>query len=191
YGYPNAEQHLNEWHYFPCKWSEIHGTEGGAERWRYWHTAPNGLNGIDSAAFCGYLLTRWQDTPLTMANYYTTTGNWGMITNEYEIQKPYYTYLAFGEIMKTNPVRVKVTDQKYVSLLGVESPDGKKTILASNWKQNVETLEIRLSGVPTSGTITLKRLDNENNLTETKINYADSVLKITNAPGSWVLAVVF
>lgn len=93
--------------------------------------------------------------------------------------------------MKTKPVRVKVTDKKYVSLLGVEAPDRKKIIFASNWKQNVETLEIHLAGVPASGTVTLKRLDNENYLVETKIDYADSLLKITNAPGSWVLAIIF
>lgn len=192
YGYPNAELHLNEWHYFPCDWSEIHGTVGGAARKIYWRNCPEGMNGIDSAAFCAHVLTRWQDTPLTMSNYYATTSrNWGLLSDDMEIRKPYYAFLAFGKIMKEKPVCVATTDQKYVSLLGAASESGKKALLISNWKQNVESLEVRLSGVPASGEVTLWRLDGENDLTETRLSYTDSLLKIANRPGSWVLAIQF
>lgn len=33
-GFEKTELHLNEWRYFPCEWSEIHGTEGRLEEQR-------------------------------------------------------------------------------------------------------------------------------------------------------------
>ena len=187
-GFTQTELHLNEWHYFPCKWSEIHGTEGGEERKIYWRESPEGLNGIDAAAFCGYVLTRWQDTPLDMGNYYSTTSvNWGLLHGNKRV--PYYTFQLFGEMMQTQPVRVKTSDQKYVSLLGVVGKDGQKQIFASNWKQDVVNLEIQLVGVPETGEVTVLRLDREKRLEETKLAYTNSTLKIQNQPGSWVLSI--
>jgi len=191
-GYTSTELHLNEWHYFPCTWEEIHGTKGGPERKIYWRTAPEGVNGYDAAAFCGYVLTRWQDTPLTMGNYYgTTMATWGLISDEFEVRKPYYTFKAFGDMMQMKPVRVKSTDREFVSVMGVVGEKGEKAIFASNWKQNVENLEIQLTGVPASGTVKVFRTDNEHNLVESAVEYTDSVLKIQNKSGSWVLYIVF
>ncbi len=192
YGFTKTELHLNEWHYFPCSWSEIHGTEGGPDRKAYWRTCPEGMNGIDAAAFCGYVLTRWQDTPLDMSNYYATNlTNWGLFSIDGLIQKPYYTFLVFGDLMQTQPVRVKTTDVPNVSLLGTVGEKGEKRLFVSNWKQNVEELTIRLEGVPASGTVTVSRVDGDQNAAEETLSYSDGVLKIQNKPGSWVLGVKF
>lgn len=191
-GYTKTELHLNEWHYFPCTWAEIHGTEGGPERKSYWRNSPEGLSGYDASGFYGYVLTRWQDTPLTMGNFYgTTSGTWGLISDDYQLRKPYYVFKMFGEMMQMKPVRVKSTDRGNVSVMGVVGENGQKAIFASNWKQNVENLEIQLTGVPESGTVKVIRNDNQNDWAESTVEYKDSVLKIRNQPGSWVLYIVF
>ena len=59
HGFPKTELHFNEWHYFPCEWAALKTTEG----LRRWLDTPDGMNGIDSAAFNTVCLTRWQDIP--------------------------------------------------------------------------------------------------------------------------------
>ncbi|MBR5627594.1 MAG: hypothetical protein IKW74_08265, partial [Thermoguttaceae bacterium] len=131
-GFSQTELHLNEWHYFPASWSEMHGTDGGAETREYKRRSPEGLNGYDSAAFVGYLLTRWQDTPLTMSNYYMTCSEtWGLLSGEGLVRKPYYVFIAFADLLEQAPERVQTTDCGYVSLLGGIGKEGQKVLFVS------------------------------------------------------------
>ncbi|MDO4574655.1 MAG: hypothetical protein Q4D98_05515 [Planctomycetia bacterium] len=190
YGFTQTELHLNEWHYFPAKWSEMHGREGGYQRKRYWLSAPEGLHGVDAAGFVGYVLSRWQDTPLTMSNYYATTSpGWGILNHDGEIRKPYYTFVAFADLVKNAPNRVKTEGTENLSLLAGTGENGVKMLLVSSWKWDCESLEIALGGVPESGTVRVRRLDGTHNDMVETVNYTGSVLKITNAPGSFVLLV--
>ncbi|MDD3470151.1 MAG: hypothetical protein PHE53_09270 [Thermoguttaceae bacterium] len=189
-GFTKTELHLNEWHYFPAPWSEVHGLAGGAERRNFWRNAPEGINGYDAAAFVGYVLSRWQDTPLDMGNYYATgLTTWGLIGPDAELRKPYYTHIAFADLLEKYPMRVRTSDTQYISLLGGVRGDNGRAILVSCWKQNQEHLEIAVRGVAPSGEVRIKRLDRDHNLTEETLTYTDGLLRIDNSPGSFVLLI--
>lgn len=196
YNYKNAELHLNEWHYFPCSWSEIHGTNGGPERKMYWRTCPHGMNGVDAAGFVGFVLSRWQDTPLDMSNYYATNmSNWGLIDEDGYIRPTFYALSAFGKLVSEAPVRVAADQpEKYISVLaGVGKQnagvDGAKMIYIASWKQNRETLKIALKGVPESGIAKVTRIDGDNKVKQETIPWSGGVLTLTNQPGSFAILV--
>lgn len=196
YGYTKTELHLNEWHYFPCSWSEIHGTEGGPERKLYWRTCPSGMNGIDAAGFVGFVLSRWQDTPLDMSNYYATNmSNWGLIDEDGYVRPTFYALAGFGELIANAPVRVAADQpEQYVSVLAglgtkERGQEGAKMIYVASWKQTRETIRIALKGVPESGTAKVKRLDSENKVKEETVGWTGGVLKLANQPGSFVLLI--
>ncbi|MCF0234473.1 MAG: hypothetical protein HUK22_05785, partial [Thermoguttaceae bacterium] len=131
-GFVKTELHLNEWHYFPCQWNEVHGEEGGWERKEYLAKAEDGLHGSDSAAFIGYVLSRWQDTPLTMGNYYAYSLNtWGLFEITGKPRKTYYAFWAFGDLISSTPRRVKTVDGGNVALLAGVGEDGAKKLLVS------------------------------------------------------------
>ena len=189
-GFDKTELHLNEWHYFPAPWLEIHGQKGGPTRRNYWRNSPEGINGIDAAAFAGYVLTRWQDTPLDMANYYATGLNtWGLIGLDGDIRKPYYTFLAFAEVLERSVKRVKTDDIQNISLLGTIGEHGEKTLLVSSWKASAESLVITIRGANSNGTVLVKRIDKDCNLKEETCEYTQGKLTLSNPTGSFVLLI--
>ena len=177
-GFPNAELHLNEWHYLPCGFD---GLSKSLEDRIRWHEAPDGLHGYVSAAFNDYVLTRWQDTPLTMSNYYTYNSKaWG--THDYygRTRTTYYSLRLFGELVAYSPERVKTTDAGGpVALLGgVDEGDNVKRLLVSIFKlEDAAPIEIALAGVPASGKIRISKIDADG-FQEYEAEYADSVLKL-------------
>ncbi len=181
-GFVKTELHLNEWHYFPAQWSEMHGTEGGAARKKYWIESEEGLSGVVSAAFNDYVLTRWQDGPLDMSNYYAMTMlSWGLFDVVGKPRKTYYSMVLFGELTKLTPKRVKTTDGgDFLSLIaGVDESGATKRLLVSSFKRaEDETITISLSGVPASGTVEVARIDLENAFVESKVEYSDGALKL-------------
>ena len=60
YGFPDAELHLTEWHY----WFKGFTKEAYCDM-------IDGIPGINAAVFATALLTAWQDSPLTMGYHYT------------------------------------------------------------------------------------------------------------------------
>lgn len=181
-GFPEAELHLNEWHYFPTDWSVVHGVNGGDKARKELATSPTGLHGAESAAFVAFVLTRWLDTPLTMSNFYAFgLNNWGMHDVYGKLRPVYYGMRAFGELRHEAPVRVKTEDPgAHISLLGSVDENGEnKRLLVAVYKQDKEqTLEIRLTGVPAEGDVQVDRVDYDHDFISEKVHYTNGVLKL-------------
>ncbi len=179
-GFPNAELHLNEWHYFPTDWNVIHGTDGGDQAKRELATSPTGLHGAESAAFVAYVLTRWLDTPLTMSNYYAFgLERWGLLDIYGKLRPVYYAHRAFGELRHEAPIRVKTEDPgAWVSLLGSVDADGNnKRLLVAAYKQDApQKIEIKLVGVPAEGEVRVDRVDYDHDIISETLHYADGKL---------------
>ncbi len=196
-GFKSAELHLNEWHYFPSgRWSEIHGRDGNAESRKKLRNGLDGMNGIDSSAFIIAALTRWQDTPLTMGNYYAASligeVDWGLFDDYSTPFKTYYAFKIFGNFITKTPDRVKTIDGNgSVSLLAALGPDNAKSLLISGYKKNIDGLQIRLNGLAKSGKASVLRLDSKNNEKSESIEWTDGILKLNAMPGSTVLLVNF
>ena len=178
-GFPNAELHLNEWHYLPCGWK---GVQGSVEDKVYWVVnAPEGLNGYVSAAFNTFVMTRWQDGPLTMANFYSYSGtNWGLVDPYGQYRTPYYTMAMFGELASQTPIRVMAKDDDNVALLaGIDESGKTKRLLVSIFQRDeTNPIEIKLAGVPESGEVSVDIVDFDHSFLETKIQYQNSVLRL-------------
>ncbi len=196
-GFKSSEIHLNEWHYFPSgKWGEIHGREGNAESRQKLRNAPDGMNGIVAASFCAAVLTRWQDTPLTMGNYYAASlvgeVDWGLFNDYGTPFKTYYAFKMFGELITKAPDRVKTTDGNGpISLLGAVGPNNSKFLLISGFKKSLDGIEIHLAGVPKSGKADLLRLDSSCDEKKETLSWSNGLLKIKALPGSSVLLLEF
>lgn len=65
YGFPKTELHLSEWHYHPG-W----GSNATMERAKRVYDQ---MLGVDAATYLGAVLAGWQDTPITMGQYYTAS----------------------------------------------------------------------------------------------------------------------
>lgn len=191
-GFTKTELHLNEWHYFPANWNEIHGKGWTPASRSKLRNGLKGMNGIDSAAFCAAVLTRWQDLPITMGNYYAASlvgeTDWGLFDDYGTPFKTYYAFKMFGEFIHKAPNRVKTTDDgKSISLLGATGSNDCKMLLISGFLKDLNGLEIQLNGVPQEGKVSVIRLDsNENEKAET-ISYSKGSIKLKTAPGSAVL----
>ena len=177
-GFPNAELHLNEWHYLPCGFE---GIQGDLDKKVYWYETPEGMHGYVSAAFNDFVLTRWQDTPLDMANYYTCSSfHWGMHDFYGRRRVTYYSQLLFGELVSQSPERAKTVDPNgSVALLAgvAEDGNGKRLLVSIYQREEKEPIEIALAGVPESGTVKAAVIDAEG-FRETEIQYANGVLKL-------------
>ncbi|MBQ2038623.1 MAG: hypothetical protein II486_04140 [Thermoguttaceae bacterium] len=193
-GFPDAELHLNEWHYFPTEWSVVHGTKGGDQAKRELSESPTGLHGAEAAAFVDFVLTRWLDTPLTMSNYYAFgLERWGLIDPYGKLRPTYFALKFFGELRTEAPKRVATADPgQYVSLLGAVSEDGSaKRLLVSVYKQDdAQTVEIDLKGVPEQGEVQVDYIDYDHDFASETVAYTDGKLKL-NAQKSSVFLVRF
>jgi len=190
HGFAKAELHFNEWHYFPCEWSALTTTEG----LRRWVDTADGMNGIDSAAFNTVCLSRWQDLPLDMANFYATgLAQWGLRRWDGSFRPTYYSLQAFGRFAKETPVRVRTKDSgnDSVTILGGVGPNGEKQMLVTAFQKVQPSQSIKLSGVPSKGTANVLRLDaSTTGFKEEAVPYSDGVIRLVTQ-GSTVLLVRF
>lgn len=69
YGFPQTELHLSEWHYHPG-WGSACTLERAKRVYEQ-------MIGIDAATYLGAVLAGWQDTPITMGEYYTGSNPQG------------------------------------------------------------------------------------------------------------------
>ncbi|MBR2005357.1 MAG: hypothetical protein IJ991_14405, partial [Thermoguttaceae bacterium] len=105
----------------------------------------------------------------------------------------YYSMVAFGELAKLSPNRVATVDGGgSVALLGGIGGDGsngnaEKRLLVSFFKNDATDapIEIALSGVEASGSVSVLQIDYENAALERDVEYSDGVLKL-DAPRSGV-----
>ena len=105
HGFGKTELHLNEWHYYTGG-----DFNGPPEQFKLFVET---MGGPDAAAYLYAVLTGWQDTPLTMGNYYTGTGvtwpGWGFygLYGPKDVNKCYFAMKAFNLLnnMKTALMR--------------------------------------------------------------------------------------
>ena len=189
-GFAKTELHFNEWHYFPCEWSDLTKPEG----LRRWVDSADGMNGIDSAAFNTLCLTRWQDVPLDMANFYATgLATWGLRCWDNTFRPTYYSLQAFGRFVTETPSRVKASDSgtDALAILAGTGPNGEKQMLVTAFKAAKAEQAIKLAGVPEKGSARVWRLDaTTSGLKEEQVPYADGVIRLAT-DGSTVLLVRF
>ena len=140
YGYPEAEIHLNEWHYFPGDWHRLRNDPDYKT-----HMYEVEMKGLDSAAFLTTVMIHWQDTPLSYGAYYTCAGGgWGCYrTGSSAVTPSWYGLKAYGDIVRY-PVRLEaVSPVKEVSVLAGEDEAGNREMLISAFKTGNVDYEIK------------------------------------------------
>jgi len=182
-GYEKTELHLNEWHYIPDGWGNLYGGDRNYEAQRQATTAPESMNGYISAAFNDFVMTRWQDGPLDMGNYYAyeleKCNTWGCFDVTGEPRPVYYSLRVFGEFATEAPERVKTTDPgETISLLGgVDASGEAKRLLVSVYNDGEGAeFTIALKGVPAEGTVKISKIDKEAAFEEIEQEYSDGEL---------------
>lgn len=137
-GFEKSELHLNEWHYFPMDWNRYRDVE----YIKFFHSA-EGFKGLDAGAFLCAVLCGWQDTPLDMGNYYTTSaGGYGIYVDHVVRTKSYYGLKAFGELAADCPNRFEVSAAAPVYALGGSNDDGQKMVVISCFKTDDKSVEV-------------------------------------------------
>jgi len=140
YGYPQAEIHLNEWHYFLGDWHRLRNDPDYKD-----HMYNQEMKGLDSAAFLTTVMILWQDTPLTYGAYYTCVGSgWGCYrTGSNAVTPSWYGLKAYGDIVRY-PVRLEaISPMKEVSVLAGEDEAGNKEMLISAFKTGNVDYEVK------------------------------------------------
>lgn len=147
-GFRSTEIHLNEWHYMPEGLSSAKLASPDAQK-HFWE-APDGMNGIDSAAFMVSFLILSQDSELALSNFYGfDLGPAYGILSVYK--KPYPTFYllkAIGELFREYPIRVMAERiAEHLVFAGGQSEDGKKrTLLVSSFKGEEREIRIQMKG---------------------------------------------
>ena len=134
HGFSKTELHLNEWHYY-------NGGDfnGPPEQFKLFVET---MGGPDAAAYLCAVLTGWQDTPLTMGNYYTGTGvtwpGWGFygLYGPKDLNKCYFAMKAFNLLTKyENRVDArKPKNEQTIWVLAGRKENGQAAILVSCFK---------------------------------------------------------
>lgn len=149
-GFTQAELHFNEWHYFPCTWTDVALPAGR----RRWFESADGTSGIDSAAFTTLCLTVWQESPMTMSNFYMTTPNggaWALYDPYGFRRRTWFAMEFFG--MVAGQARVKADTDNRLGVLASVSAEGRRRILVSDFLPDEETgsTTLDLRGLPQDG----------------------------------------
>ena len=138
YGFEKSEIVLSEWHYGPLSWPALLEEPEQAEQ-RY-----EELNGMNSAACNAHTLCMLQDSPVSMAYYYSMTSRaFGLFRRPGVPNKNYYAIRAFAETADTRE-RISVTPHPSPSVraIGGRNGDGSLTILVSCFKSGAMTIDM-------------------------------------------------
>ncbi len=140
-GFKHTETDINEWHYFPVKWSELRGQ--GTDKEKIYDR----IKGIEAGVFATSIMTLWQDAPMDRSHYYTagSGGNWGMLNYSGVPYKSYYPFKAFGEIVKyENRLMATTPDKWSVPVLAGKNDKGKVAVLVSLFNAGKSVLSVDL-----------------------------------------------
>jgi xylan 1,4-beta-xylosidase len=164
YGFDHAESILDEWNYGPSNWNTLFSDPVTTRK--YFDSTQDGAG----AAFDDAVLIKLQDVPVDIATFYTgTTEVWGMFTSSGAPQKPYYAFLAFRKMLDTpNRLFVDAPASNVITALAGLSGDGDMIrILISNRAAGPRRIELKLSGLPWSGSSQCKAeiVDDHHDLT--------------------------
>lgn len=187
HGFAKAELHFNEWHYFPCTWQDVASPEGH----RRWYEAPDGTSGVDAAAFTTLCLTVWQETPLTMSNFYMTTpmngGAWALFDHNGFRRRTWHALEFFGRL--AGQARVKAESAGSLGVLAAVAPDGRRRVLVSDFAPADEAgpLTLKLTGLSPRGTATAERIgDAQVAPQKVALEWKDGALTLPSVTGSSV-----
>ena len=137
YGYTDAELHLNEWHYVPGSWSKIDKEQ---KPFHYEHR----MKELEAGAFLTATLSVWQDTPLDMGNYYTSTCTAFGLFSQYGVpSKSFYFMKAFGKMLDYRERLEIISNDRDLYALAGRGPSGEIALLitAFHVRGNLITLK--------------------------------------------------
>ncbi len=190
-GWTGVEMHLNEWH-FIRSWKGVHSniTEASYQRNMY---APDGLLGMNSAAYNVAVYSVFHDVKLDAAYYYGCgTGTWGMTYPSTLPNKNYYSMLVMRDLVKgySELVSVQRNSKNHYALAAV-SPDRREAYLAiSDFCSPDMAIEVALENCPGAKVISCTVLDDTRNNEGCEAYLEDGRLVLEkNAPGSAVFVV--
>jgi beta-xylosidase len=151
YGFGKAESILDEWNYFPGDWN--HRREDA----RYAEGIAMQQKGAAGAVYDAAVLTYLQDSTVDIATFYTGTTMlfWGLF-DEYGLPaKPFYSFKAFSELLRT-PRRVSAggSDRKgFAAIAGLAPDKSQATVLISNFAHGPRRYDLTLENLPWSGKV--------------------------------------
>ncbi len=177
YGYGSTEIFLDEWHYMNADWGRLADSDYA---WQAYE-GPDGVSGIDGAAYAATLLIAWQDTPLRQSCYYTAGNDcWGLFDQYYKPRKTYYAYKAFAMMLEVEKERCFTQNDKQIKLLAGRK-DGRGMLLISAFDDASEQLEFVIDGA-LPGELSVQILDREHDLVQLPSLNFDGVRLIVNKP---------
>jgi len=150
YGFPKAENHLNEWNLVPFgrDWKKMRSDPRVAKQF-FEH-----MHGPAGGVFTSTALVAFQDAPLDMTNYYSA-GNlrFSMFDSSGVPHKPFYAFRAFKLLLDESPMRVEVAGSdpdKSLAVLSGVSDDGRSiNLLLNNFSSDNPDWSIRVEGLET------------------------------------------
>jgi xylan 1,4-beta-xylosidase len=197
YGFPSAENILDEWSYWPGNWNLMpYKTRGLTDPW-YLNSVARKVQGSEGAAFAASVLILLQNTAVYTANFYhgATIVMWGMFNENGVPHKTYYAFKAFHFLLET-PARVRAVSSQGSGLTEIAglSPDRTEaTVLVSNYGTQRHQYDVRLENLPWKHGAVYKTyiLDRDRNLalvgTETLAGSSTSLHEVVEAPSVCVI----
>ena len=185
-GFAKTELHLNEWHWMPACWSDL----GDLRTLMRWEDAPDGINGIESAAVTLRTLVGFQESALDMADYYMAFdySSWGLYDRKRELRPNYWPLAWFGRLAKDARARIAaMSDDTRVSVIAGVTADGRKVALVSDFRPDVKSrLEVALAGLPPDGHVAVTSLRADGVPKTESVRLANGRLVLDRSAGSGV-----
>lgn len=185
-GFVNTELHLNEWHWMPACWSDL----GDMEKLMRWEDAPDGINGIESAAMTLRTLIILQEAPLDMADYYMAFdySSWGLYDRKRNLRPNYWPLTWFGQLARDSRVRAfAAVEEESVSAIAGVTADGRKVALVSDFRPDVkQPLKVLVKGLPPDGSVAVTSLRADGDPKTRTVRMEAGMLTIDRSEGSGV-----
>jgi hypothetical protein len=192
FGFQKAELHLNEWHYYPSDF--VTATNSRPHR----AVLNQAMTGCDSAAFNCAVLSALQDTPVTMANYYTGAAviqwsDWGIFDAASLFpNKNYFSLKAFNLLTKYETrLAVNFPKERNIWVLAGRNSSGGIAILVSCLKGGDGQIHLEFGGRKVDGSeVKVLLLDSDHDLTPVEPARASgSIVTLDKPAGSAVFLV--
>lgn len=130
-GFRDTELHLNEWNFLPGNsWNPMLNSANPAARTAWYRD----MGGEQGARFVAATLIALQDSPVTVANYYSgDTSPFGLFERFGTPKSTYFSVLAFQQVREM-PRRVpgESTDPRQRVLAGLDAERGELRILCAH-----------------------------------------------------------
>lgn len=157
---------LDEWNYIPPGFS-----------WAQGETRERSFadqSSVRGGAFLADVLMLFQDEPIDIATYYTTTaGMYGLFSDFGVPHKSAYAFKAFSALVNKTPVRLEANYTKGDSLVicaGTNIERSRIAVLVSNFTGRSKKVSFRLDSVPLTGPLkcALYAVDDTHNFSPVK-----------------------